>query len=27
MTDYPARTGLTPMVFSVEAADGAGRLD
>ena len=27
MTDYPARTGLTPMVLRVVAADGAGRLD
>ncbi len=27
MTKYPARTGLTPMVFSVEAGNGAGRLD
>ena len=25
-TDYPARTGLRPMVFVVSAADGAGRL-
>jgi galactokinase len=25
-TDYRARTGLTPMVLSVHAADGAGRL-
>ncbi len=26
MADYPARTGLTPMVFPVAAADGAGLL-
>ena len=25
-TDYPARTGLTPMVLPVRAADGAGRV-
>jgi galactokinase len=26
VTDYPGRTGLTPMVLPVRAADGAGRL-
>ena len=26
MRDYPARTGLTPRVFPVEASAGAGRL-
>ncbi len=26
MRDYPARTGLTPRVFAVEAATGAGRI-
>lgn len=25
-TDYPARTGLTPMVLPVHAVDGAGRM-
>ena len=25
-SEYPARTGLTPMVLPVHAADGAGRL-
>ena len=25
--DYPARTGLTPTVFDVDAVDGAGWLD
>jgi galactokinase len=26
-TRYPARTGLTPRVFEVKAADGAGRMN
>ena len=26
LRDYPARTGLTPRVFAVEASAGAGRL-
>jgi len=25
-TRYPARTGLTPMILPVRAADGAGRI-
>jgi hypothetical protein len=27
LESYPARTGLTPMVMPVAAAQGAGRLD